>query len=387
MQFSRPSYVYGCIILFVLQVVGVLDFASCAHGRQSRVEIGYNIVVGVNRTNLAWEGRLTQQNDIDSIAAAGIQAVRLTWRKPDEETFSIIEYAARKNVAVLLEIPTNDGTLAKQGAVPRAKFKNLPAIFRLSDFDPDILRLSLAELSAFLASGRPHNIIGIQLGNEINWAGFNGDLPVNDAGKAIEKDGRYSSYYDKNFELGLHKYVIGLKILSEFIKDNKNLPGTSLLSGGISDIGDNFAKLYGGSAIDKVELFEKLEALGALKLIDGLALHIYAPFTESRDASDVVQKKLMTEALSLCGRSRTYKLSCWVTEFGSASSLPSCVIDDSLRSRQLLNFKQVVGENFGLIQGVFYYDWNQSGNWDIYRCETLTSVGVELGRWSKESIK
>lgn len=338
------------------------------------------IIVGINRTNLAWEPAEVRKSTLEAMRASGIRAVRLSWRKPAAAMREVLDHAVANDIAVLIEIPV-DKRIVREGAVRRPGNGRLGSRYRLSDLDLLRFERLLAEIAAEIAE-RPLRVVALQFGNEINWADFNGDLPLLEPGQGFEHVDDLPPPHREAFESGLRLYARALRTLRIFRDKTPSLADVAIVTAGLTALSDAISA-SGGSMVGREATFRRLEALGALAAADGVALHIYRPFHPRLAPMPVDSVPLVAEELALCGtRTAAYK-PCWITEFGSSLPSGSCPSDDSRRARQIdVFFEQASHAGPGSVAAAFYYDWDQGRSWSVFRCGRVTEAGRALVHWS-----
>lgn len=339
------------------------------------------VIVGINRTNLAWEPADVRKTTIEAMDSAGIRVVRLSWREPAQSMLDVLDHAAAHDVGVLIEIPIGK-RVVREGASRRAGNDRLGPRYRLSDLDLERLELVLDDIAAAITE-RPLRLVALQLGNEINWADFNGDLPLLDPGQGYQQIEAIPAPHREAFERGLELYARALRKLQIFRDRTPAFAGVPILTAGLAEITEA-VPASGGSMVARAAMLQRLEARGGLAAVDGVALHIYRPFRSALAPSPAHSAPLLAEELAPCGARPAANKPCWITEFGSGLEPGSCPPDDSRRARQIdVFFNELARAGTRAVAGAFYYDWDQGRPWAVFRCGTVTEAGQTLVRWSK----
>ena len=337
------------------------------------------VIVGINRTNLAWEPAEVRKSTLEAIRGAGVRVVRLTWRDPAAAMLDVLDHAAAHDIAVLIEIPISE-RVVREGAVRRPGNGRLGPRYRLSDLDLQRYQRLLEDIAAAIAA-RPLRVVALQLGNEINWADFNGDLPLLEPGRGFERIEDLPTSHKEAFESGLRLYTRALRALQLFRDRTPALAGIPIVTAGLTTLTDAIPA-SGGSMVAREATFQRLDALGGLMAVDGVALHIYRPFRDAKRLPTDSAPMLAAE-LALCGTRTTAYKPCWITEFGSSLPSGSCPADDSRRARQIdVFFDAAIQAGAHSVAGAFYYDWDQGRSWAVFRCGQITEAGRTLIHWS-----
>jgi hypothetical protein len=348
--------------------------------RQGSAKDG-NIIVGINRTNLAWEPAEVRKATVEAMRNAGIRAIRLSWREPAESMLDVLDHAAANDIAVLIEIPIGK-RIVRDGATQRPGNDRLGRRYRLSDLDLQRLQSLLEDIAAAVA-GRPLRLVALQLGNEINWADFNGDLPLLDPGEGFEHVEDLPEPHREAFERGLRLYARALRKLQIFRDRTPTLAGLPILTAGLAELSEAIPA-SGGAMVGRAATIQRLEAFGGLAAVDGIGLHIYRPFRIDIAPSQADTASILAAELAPCGTRTAARKPCWITEFGSGLQPGSCPFDDSRRARQIDVFFDTVSRlGTHAVAGAFYYDWDQGRPWAVFRCGKVTEAGQTLVRWSR----
>ncbi len=150
--------------------------------------------VGLHRSNLPWheDGDLGAAEElIDEMAAAGAAFIRLSVnnRKEFDLVAAHIKMCEAKGMrTVLLLSITGEPLIYPDGAERRAGREPLWPSYLHSQIDPEKFREWTTDLCEFL---KKENAIpgALQVGNEVNWAGFNGDFEILLSGEGHGFDG------------------------------------------------------------------------------------------------------------------------------------------------------------------------------------------------------
>ena len=120
-------------------------------------------------------------------------------------------------------------------------------------------------------------LAGIELGNEINWTGFNADFPFQAQGRLLSEKDLADDDEGREIAKGYLRYLETLAALKE-IRDASTLNRrTPIISAGLADL-DNSASWLRSVKADAVNVtatLHFLQAHGLDRLVDGYGLHLY----------------------------------------------------------------------------------------------------------------
>ena len=291
-------------------MVGVLFVAAtCCHAQVTRE-------LGIDRSNLARESASTEASTL-----AGIQALHVNWFRdviPPAATPSAVPQAADAFVAevklakqnhlkYLVNVTPNGADFPDGYQNPNAgpEFQKLCGWSQGSGAysQVDTARFShrlRTELRAVKAAGL--ELDAFEIGNEVNWICFNGDVPNGHAASTAE------------YETALNGYARFLKAAAAVIREPGLFPEASLLTFGINHASDQYdnpphhlqnpagfvARLH------NLDGFDYLDNPGYH--VDAYATHLY---TGPGDISGVVGPMLRRDAAGF-GADKPL----WVTEWG-----------------------------------------------------------------------
>nr|WP_298688482.1 hypothetical protein [uncultured Dongia sp.] len=334
---------------------------------------------GIAAANIAWAKSKAAETTLIDIAAAGFDSVRIGLKNPVTASYRALEQAKDAGLDVLVTIPLIDGAVAVDGASPRPRTENFFAAYGLSQIDLDRYRLRLEDLLAFVDF---HQIplIGLELGNELNWSGYNGDLPLLTRGAIIATDGDWHAADRTRFEAGLDRYRAVIDITREVLARYPNMTGVKLVSAGLADINSGFIRGRGATYVAPDLVYRAFEARQILRQVDVVGIHLYEPL---RMANALSARAVMIDAqLDDCGSTGFAARPCWITEFGAALPQQDCAPDDARRislMQPLLKYLAVPA-NAARVPLGFYYDWNDDAGFALVRCGRPTELTKILPR-------
>lgn len=326
---------------------------------------------GVNRLNLAWLDRAEQERILGEIAGSGATHVRLSLSRPVDKSIEAVGIASRLGLRILLEIQLSNKSYYADTVEPRSGFGRIWDINRLSELDLGLYRAGLKEALAKL------DALGVRLdavepGNEINLAGYNGDLAVHqEPGRTTPR--KLDDLTDRaGFEKGLDKYIEVLKITRDELGKTINSSAAAIVSAGLSDMGPEEADRQGMERLDPAEVIALLRERGMDRLVDAYGIHIYPARKDPKAIRSVV-----TTLLDFCAPSGGGRL-CWVTEWGIANTAHACPVDDREREGAMAAMRAVFSDfaKAKRLQAAYYYDWDTQQAYRLWRCGTLSPAGA-----------
>jgi len=334
---------------------------------------------GVNFANGDRLSQSAQLTVLSELQAAGATVIRIpleprTWGPPGVYTDSIAliktAYASgiKPIVIVPLQYPENVKPRPYNSAYP-----DIWAAYPLSQSDPAIFASWFAPILAQLeASGVV--LAGLELGNEINWAPFNGDFPVPGEGNVFGDADLYSNPEAEIIAAGYRAYMVNLQALRQ-IRDASTLnQATPVISAGLSNPG---APRTGGVAVDGVPVdaisinatLNYLRAYGLDTIADTYGIHLYPNANATREQR---YKDLANNALTQCGK---YGVSCTVTEWGFP--LPSsfkCPVNDGSRYNLAYEILSDAANWGTAVRSMIWFDW-LNARYGLYQCGSETATG------------
>ncbi len=192
-------------------------------------------------------------------------------------------------------------------AVPRDGGSHWNDAYRLSDLDPVLFANEFASIMQYLYdAGCEVAIVGI--GNEENWADFNGDFPVVPGGKIFNHTTPWNDPDYSNIRAGIDKW--GQAIISaRYVAENIfGVNQVQIVSGGVVKLQSSWVSANDGSVMDTDLFLQLLQGThpnqsGATNYIDELdriGLHIYpfVPFDASPSTGYISTKQVIADMMT-----------------------------------------------------------------------------------------
>jgi hypothetical protein len=171
-------------------------------------------------------------------------------------------------------------------------------------------------------------LAGLELGNEINWAGFNPEFPLPGEGKVFGLAELSSDPEGRKIAAGYLQYLKVLAVLKQ-VRDASTLNrGTPVISAGLSPAGPARTNPPGGLHEDAVTInatLQFLRAHGLDKYADVYGIHIYPWQKTAAARAGAIAGQDVTECGLAGGKP------CWITEWGFNNKEVSCPVNDHAR--------------------------------------------------------
>ncbi len=334
--------------------------------------------IGIATANIAWTAPDKVDAIFGEIAATGFNAVRIGLKNPVERTYAAMKDAKAAGLDILVTIPLIDGAVATKGAAPRAKQGRFFPAFGLSQIDPVRFKARLDALLDF-AVAEEIPLLGIELGNEFNWSGYNGDLPLQLGGKVItsEKD------LPQSFTDGLSLYSQALDLARASLAAHPQLQKVRLVTAGLADINENFIRKSNATYVAPDLVYAFFARANVFGRADGIGIHLYEPL---RRANAGKGDAMVDRQLAGCGAPAFGGRPCWITEFGSALPAEFCATKEEPRLALLQPLLTHLGTAQDAVPYAFYYDWSEDKGFALERCGHLTDLARELARFNQAPV-
>lgn len=371
MSFGK-LWMWACSIAAILLAMGVVGIA-----RATDVVVGMDLPI-VHRLSLPEQDKLLQE-----LHAARVPVIR-TW-VTDDQSYEFIRKAYSLGMKVELTVPIQ----FRDGAQKRAPVADLPHMYSnppLSAADPEKTGAMFQEQMDKLEA-MSLQFVAIEVGNEQNNAGFNGEFTVHDAPGA-----KNMSLYDlkhdpegQKIAAGFQNYVRVIAAVKQ-VRDRSRLNrDTPVILGGLADNGQE--KEWPDARASGVSI---KAAIGFMReneldqVVDAYGIHVYPGINGpgQRGPMEARRRWLAETALSECqpaGRGKP----CWITEWGVKNPDQSCPSDESARTVLVREFMANIRPyaDQKRVLGLMYYYWRDRPNapstdpLSVFRCGALTEPG------------
>lgn len=337
---------------------------------------------GIAAANIGWAKPPAMLETMDGIARAGFQSVRIGLKNPVAGTYRALDAAKAEGLSVLVTIPLIDGAVAKKGAEPRPRSPHFFPAYGLTKIDPARYEARIKDLLDRIAA-QDLPVIGLEIGNELNWSGYNGDLPLLEGGRVITTAADWSPAERDLFEAGLDRYVDIVARTQALLDADQRFQGIQLVTAGLADINAGFIRKVGASYVAPSLVYDAFSARGLYTHVDAIGIHLYEPLRNAADVGD--RPRMIAAQLEDCGRTDFAGHPCWITEFGAALPAKDCAPADSRRIELMQPLFGYLSENAARVPIGFYYDWNEDKGFSLLRCGRPTELTHQLPRAGKAS--
>ena len=245
--------------------------------------------IGINRTNLAWEPEARQFEILDEIHELGVASVRLAFVQPHEPTYQHIKRCNELGMDVVLFVPTMERDLYFEPDVPMREGNG--DAYGIYTF-PYLSEINVEKFAALYSyyiqtlKQRKLKVKAVQIGNELNWCAFNGDMPMADGGIVVTEENWREHDFMKRWGRGMQKYGQLMKCVREetdrVFADMPELK-PQIVTYGIAKVWDRYVKKNNGTIISPsltaAVLSGKHPLSGGMDSVfdfaDAVACHIY----------------------------------------------------------------------------------------------------------------
>lgn len=267
--------------------------------------------VGICRSNTVWEPKAKQAEIIAGIRATGLHWFRDAFAEGPERTqdfVDVVRMAKQAGLKVLVVV-TQDAS-DYDGAAAKAENAGW-AFKRRCGWDSGSLELSQinttkfkARLRGLLSSLKAANLTvdAFEIGNEVDWVCFNGDVPF----------GRWATARD--VDVAARGYARFLEAAAEVIREPGFSPDTKIITFGIAhaDMGWDLPPHHLPNPAAFVASLRDLDGVNYLSNaryhVDGYGLHIYPKPGDIKGSVDATLKR----DVAALGTDLPF----WITEFG-----------------------------------------------------------------------
>ncbi|GEP07370.1 hypothetical protein MOX02_54080 [Methylobacterium oxalidis] len=318
---------------------------------------------------MAWLNTSQRDAMFAEMIRSGVKAVRLNIQPPLQDSKNSLVQAHKHGLSVLLVVTLSAKEFYEPGTERRPGNAMVKAAYPLSKLDVGKFEESFG---AFWRDLDQSGVVlsGVEVGNEIDWAEFNGDLGVysKEHGRVGFRD---LANYDA-IERGIEKYlgiVSAVRRLKESILSARN---TVIVAAGMANIPSHWAAKSGADALEVEALQEKLFKRGLARSVDALAIHHYP----NADSAPDLRKRALRATVAKCGAAKI-GVGCWLTEWGVRNDERNCPVDDKQRAKIVREVREIVDPvaRAGEIAALFYFEWSSNSQTSIWRCGDLTEAG------------
>ncbi|MCF7816404.1 MAG: hypothetical protein K9M54_00850 [Kiritimatiellales bacterium] len=317
------------------------------------VATAWHFEMGACEHQLMWleGGDLNKQMEhLDAMFSAGARWIRLTLLKPfGPNLISHIKHCNELGIQVLIQLASRP-EIFPPGTERRPGNRGAGGVawpsYRLSDLDLTLSEQYLREFCTLLQTSNAV-VSAIELFNEINWNGFNGDLPLVDGGLWIDE----STPWDDPVFVKYREGILRVAQLSRIVRDlddeffngavkiiTAGQVGYTINSNWVASVQGVLASPALTLKLIEGSLPQQSNATNYLQYVDGIGMHLYpAVDIGAQTAAVTAYTQIATNldpllSISGVGTTKPY----WITETGYARS--SFGYNETNRLAQLLYF-------------------------------------------------
>lgn len=337
------------------------------------------VFIGVNLVNPMRGSAERRAALIAQLSAAHVASVRLPLADGEgrisDDAIDFVHRLQGRAIGVDAILNVQYSRNAPRRAAMPDRFPDMYAGSPLSSADPAASRSYFQSVFDRLDAAGV-KLDAVELGNEINWTGFNADFPLPGEGRVFELSDLASDPEAKQIAAGLLRYLEIVKVLKQ-VRDGSRLNhATPILSAGLAEITPAYASHKQEDAVSIGATLGFLKAHGLRDLADGYGVHSYLPADPAADQQR--RERFEQDIAPVCGAGRP----CWITEWGFPNPDDRCPPDETARTALIGQFRALVGSlPAGAVGGMYYYSWDSSP-WakapepdSVYRCGGLTTAG------------
>jgi hypothetical protein len=327
-------------------------------------------IIGVNAVNLAWQPAAVREIVLDEIAGSGIRDVRLSLIPPYEASLDVLRVAKVLRLKVLLNIGLNVRLFYSGDVKPQPAGDGLNEAWPLSALDPAMFAATMRPFwRQIVAEELP--VRAVEVGNEINWADFNGDLRRHLAGQSDSPDSLEGLPERDAFRTGLERYMALLRLIREWRSESLAARKILIVSAGLATVPPEFARQMGLDVVTPADTLNVLRGEGLTAVADRIGIRVYANAGLSATAS----RTNLWSTLKPC----VPDVACWITEWGVADSVSTCPLAEKPeRSTVVLAAREVFARAAGeqRVSATFLFNWDgPDPRYSVWRCGQLTTAG------------
>ena len=328
-----------------------------------------NVVLGANVFDEGFIPSTAQDAEIRQLAENGVKTIRTGL---GVNSIYFITQAFQHGIgSVIIVYPFYGSKARSKGTwsqVPLSKVK--PQEFR-EWFKPMLDKLEAAGVQ----------LRAIELGNEINTSGFNGDIPTPGTGRVlgISDLNNPNDPEGPTIAAGYRTYLKIMAVVKDLRDHSLYNKATPILSAGMADWGLPSAKSWNNHAgVSIPDAIAFLRQNGMDSLVDGYAVHVYP----SSDPHTPVSSRASQLEQDIFAGCKDGAKPCWLTEWGVSSPGQSCPLNDEARTQVITDERKVFAPfvSQGQLAAIIYFPW--SGLPDqkvdpnaIFRCGALSNSG------------
>ena len=333
---------------------------------------GTKCLIGVNVNSFQNFSAADQQAIIEQLKRSGVRFVRTSLR-PDDKNMTLAKNLQTAGIGLVL-VPGPEFA-SKTLPRPADAKSHMRSAMPLSAADPELSRTYYQMIFSKLDE-KGVVLAGVELGNELNWADFNGDFPVPGQGKSFDLLDLSRDPEAKKVAQGFLQYLKVLAVLKDVRDHSKLNKHTPIISAGMAGAtGGQWQKNLKIDGVTIPATYAFLRAHGLDNLVDGYGVHDYPPVVKKGDKDALVKRNAQLDQLIFpAGNTKPY----YLTEWGFSSKVMTSAQDQD-RARSVVEMRAYLLklERQGRLGVIFWYVWNEPDPDSIYRGGELMQAGKQ----------
>jgi hypothetical protein len=383
-KIMRQTIFYFVLVLFFC-MGGIQGCSKTIPIQEEEDEDGVVIETmhGVCRMNLQRESYGKVVEIANNIVQSSIPVVRINGMKKGgsiEQVIHNINTFSQKGVKVVLMQPM------WMEMFPEG-YEQLPGpshlVYKMSDIDPDRFRIFMNRLLEEIALHTPEGaLIGLELFNEANLAGYNGDLQPTPEGKGevFKLDTPLDKPSFQDAYAGITKYGKCLEITKNLMNTHFTGRNVKLITQGMKSGGEqnNFRwAINNGFTVVAANMFmtllqgkhpDQADKTNYLQFADGIGFHAYPELFEDMESSlRIFYYDIINDVLD-------EPMPYWITEWGFRKELFEKNGGEARRLQYFRRFIQAI-EKIGNTEMTALFDFDLNKNHCIWENGALLESG------------
>ncbi len=373
---------------FLLTLLLIIGGHACAEGQDNPIvpdeeEEVSTVIHGICRQNLQWLNSAKVVETANNIANSNISVVRINGVKSGgsiEQVIHSINTFSQKGIKILLVLPKWD-EMFPEGYQRIQGPSHL--VYKMSDIDLSHFSVFINEFLAQIALYTSKDaLIGLELFNEANWGGFNGDLQPTPEGKGVvfKLDTPLDEPSFQNVYIGINKYGKCLKIMREAMDRHLADRDIKLVTHGMVNGAEweNYRwSINRGYTLVLPNMFltllqgkhpDQTDKTNYLRYADGIGIHAYPPLVD--DMENHLRTYYFNQMNAVLDMSMPY----WMTEWGFARPQFQNKGGEELRLDYMRNFIQAI-EAIGGTAMTALYEFDATNDHNIWENGKLLESG------------
>jgi hypothetical protein len=328
-----------------------------------------NTIVGANVFDEGMTSQKEQDAELQQLNDAGVKVIRTGLGK---SSMYLITEAFKRGIGTVAIVYPFYGSKAQ----PKGSWSRVP----LSEVKPEEFRAWFKPMLEQLDAAGVH-LTAIEFGNEINTAGYNGDIPKPGSGRVLGITD-LNNPQDPEGPAVAQSFRVYLQLmanLKQILQTSSANKATPILSAGLADWGLPGPKSWNNTVgVSIPDTIEFLRQNGLDNLADGYGVHVY-PSSDPRTPLAVRTAQLSQNIFVAC---KPGTKPCWLTEWGVSNPGHTCPNPDDDRVRTIKNQREAFRPfaSQGRLAAIIYFPWTGFPGAPvdpnaIFRCGQLSNSG------------